>query len=52
MSGVEQFEVAYRRGVGDPWRSDWDRAGAPGWVRLRLQVDGRYWPDLVMVVAR
>jgi general secretion pathway protein J len=52
VSGVDRFEVVYRRTATDPWQSDWDRAGAPGWVRLRLQVDGRYWPDLVMVVAR
>jgi len=51
VSGVDRFEVAYRRTFADPWQTDWDRGGAPGWVRLRLQVQGRYWPDLVMVVS-
>ena len=27
-------------------------AGAPGWVRLRIRADDRYWPDLVMQVMR
>jgi general secretion pathway protein J len=52
VSDVDSFEVAYRRTPDGPWFSDWDDAGPPGWVRLRLQVGGRYWPDLVMVVAR
>lgn len=52
VSGVDSFEVAYRRAPDGPWFTDWDKAGPPGWVRLRLQVDGRFWPDLVMVVAR
>jgi general secretion pathway protein J len=52
VSGVDSFELAYRRAPGGPWFTDWDGAGPPGWVRLRLQADGRYWPDLVMVVAR
>ncbi|KGE04743.1 PulJ/GspJ family protein [Pseudohaliea rubra] len=52
VSGLDSFEVAYRRTPGGPWLSAWDRAGPPGWVRLRLKVDGRFWPDLVMVVAR
>jgi general secretion pathway protein J len=52
VSGVDSFEVAYRRTAGGPWLKEWDGAGTPGWVRLRLQAGGRYWPDLVMVVAR
>ncbi|MHA7816244.1 MAG: PulJ/GspJ family protein [Pseudohaliea sp.] len=52
VSGVDSFEVAYRRGADEPWTSEWDRGGQPGWVRLRLRVDGRFWPDLVMAVAR
>ena len=52
VSGVDRFEVAYRREAGGPWQTDWDQRGPPGWVRLRLQVQGRYWPDLVMEVAR
>lgn len=52
VSGVDSFEIAYRRAPGDPWLTAWDRAGPPGWVRLRLQVRGRFWPDLVMAVMR
>ncbi len=52
VSGVERFEVAYRREAGGPWQTAWDQRGPPGWVRLRLQVQGRYWPDLIMEVAR
>jgi general secretion pathway protein J len=49
---VQSFEVAYRREAGGDWQRDWDRRGAPGWLRLRVQARERYWPDLVMSVAR
>ncbi|MFN2288650.1 MAG: type II secretion system protein J [Chromatocurvus sp.] len=52
VSGLQEFAVAYRREPGGEWRSDWDGAGAPGWVRLRIRADDRYWPDLVMQVMR
>lgn len=52
VSGLQEFTVAYRREPGGEWRSDWDGAGAPGWVRLRIRADDRYWPDLVMQVMR
>lgn len=52
VSGLQEFTVAYRREPGEAWRSDWDGLGAPGWVRLRIRAADRYWPDLVMQVAR
>ena len=52
ISGLQEFDVAYRREPGGEWRSDWDSRGAPGWVRLRIRADGRYWPDLIMQVMR
>ncbi|MEQ8517148.1 MAG: prepilin-type N-terminal cleavage/methylation domain-containing protein [Chromatocurvus sp.] len=52
VSGLQEFTVAYRREPGGEWLSDWDKQGAPGWVRLRIRADDRYWPDLVMQVMR
>lgn len=52
VTDVEQFAVAYRRGFGGPWERKWDRRGAPDWVRLRIQAGGRFWPDIVMQVAK
>lgn len=52
ITGLQEFSVAYRREAMDEWRSDWDAAGAPGWVQLRIRADDRYWPDLVVQVMR
>jgi general secretion pathway protein J len=50
--GLDGFTVAYRRSPGGPWLDEWDGRGAPGWVRLRIESAGRYWPDIVSEVAR
>jgi general secretion pathway protein J len=52
ISGVQSFDVAYRREPGGPWLERWDERGAPRWVRLRIRAGERYWPDIVMQVAR
>jgi len=52
VENVQEFAVAYRREADGEWLSDWDRMGTPGWVRLRLRANERYWPDIVMAVAR
>ncbi|MEM1404590.1 MAG: prepilin-type N-terminal cleavage/methylation domain-containing protein [Pseudomonadota bacterium] len=52
VEGLQEFSVAYRRRLNGPWVSRWDSQGAPGWVRLRVKANDRFWPDLVMVVAR
>ena len=52
ISGVQDFSVAYRRQMNGEWQRKWDSAGAPGWVRLQIQAGDRYWPDIVMQVAR
>lgn len=49
---VGEFTVAYRREFGGQWISQWDGRGPPGWVRLRIRAAERYWPDIVMEVAR
>ncbi|CAN0594212.1 unnamed protein product [Ectocarpus sp. 12 AP-2014] len=38
--------------MGGDWFSEWDGAGAPGWVRLQIKAGDRFWPDVVMQVAR
>ncbi len=52
ITDVELFEVAYRRELGGPWISAWEDGGAPGWIRLRIKAGERFWPDIVMQVAR
>lgn len=52
INDVDRFAVAYRREPAGAWRTRWDAAGVPGWVRLRVRSGGRYLPDLVMVVAQ
>jgi general secretion pathway protein J len=49
---LQEFAVAYRRLPGADWQSEWDGRGPPGWVRLRVRAAQRYWPDIVMEVAR
>ncbi|EAQ98320.1 prepilin-type N-terminal cleavage/methylation domain-containing protein [Congregibacter litoralis] len=52
VEGAQEFSVAYRRQPNGLWLSEWDGRGAPGWVRLRIRSAERYWPDIVMEVAR
>jgi general secretion pathway protein J len=52
VTDVDEFAVAYRRGFGGSWEQEWDRRGAPDWVRLRIQAGGRFWPDIIMQVAK
>ena len=52
VDNVQEFSVAYRREPEEDWLEQWDEAGAPGWVRLRVRANERYWPDIVMEVAR
>ncbi len=52
ISDVQRFDVAYRRVVDGPWQQQWDERGAPRWVRLQVQAGKRFWPDIVMQVAR
>ena len=51
VTNVQSFSLAFRREMEGPWLDRWDARGAPEWVRLRIQADERYWPDLVMDVA-
>ena len=52
VSDVQAFDVAYRRRPGGEWISRWDDRGAPRWVRLEIRASERYWPEIVMQVAR
>ncbi|MFK7831529.1 MAG: type II secretion system protein J [Congregibacter sp.] len=52
VDNVQEFSVAYRREPDGEWQEQWDSAGAPAWVRLRIRAQERYWPDIVMAVAQ
>ena len=52
VEDVQEFAVNYRRLPEGQWQSERDRGGAPGWVRVRVRAAERYWPDIVMEVAR
>jgi general secretion pathway protein J len=49
---IQELSIAYRPAYGDPWLTQPPIASAPAWVRLRIKKADRYWPDLVMEVAR
>ncbi|MEO0436641.1 MAG: prepilin-type N-terminal cleavage/methylation domain-containing protein [Pseudomonadota bacterium] len=51
VDNLEEFSVSYRRNPGGEWLGEWDRRGAPGWVRMRIKASSRYWPDLIVTVA-
>jgi general secretion pathway protein J len=52
VEDLQEFSVAYRRAASAEWQSEWDGRGPSGWVRLRIRAGERYWPDIVMEVAR
>jgi general secretion pathway protein J len=49
---LEAFELAYRQGYGSGWVEEIDRNVIPDLLRMRIKSSGRYWPDLVLRVAR
>lgn len=52
ITEAQNFDVSYRREIDGRWLREWDERGAPGWVRLQVRAGGRFWPDIVMQVAR
>jgi general secretion pathway protein J len=52
VTDVESLSVDYRREYGDAWLSETAQGEAPGWVRVRIEAGGRFWPDIVMQVPR
>lgn len=52
VAGVEEFGLAYRVELGDPWQAALDEDVVPTMVRVQLKSRGLYWPDLVMVVPQ
>ncbi|MFN3985320.1 MAG: prepilin-type N-terminal cleavage/methylation domain-containing protein [Rhodocyclaceae bacterium] len=56
VGGVEAFSLAYQgEDANGPWQEEWRRTdaqpGLPARVRIRLKVEGRYWPELVYALA-
>lgn len=47
VSGLEEFDISYKREVDGPWQNTWDSAGVPSLLSLQLKASGRYWPQLV-----
>lgn len=52
ITDVEEFDVAYRRAFNGAWTGVWRDGPVPAWVRLRIKAHARFWPDIVMQVAR
>lgn len=52
VENLQEFSVVYRRQADGEWQSQWDDSGAPGWIRLRVQAKERYWPDIILAVAK
>ena len=47
VSGLEEFDISYKREVDGPWQNTWDSEGVPSLLSLQLKASGRYWPQLV-----
>lgn len=47
LRGVSGFALAYWRPDGG-WSEAWNAADLPALIRIRLQPDGRRWPDIVV----
>ena len=49
LDAVDAFEVAYLPDYGQAWEEAWEpQVSSPAAVRLTIQADGRFWPDLVI----
>ncbi|MEE4277602.1 MAG: prepilin-type N-terminal cleavage/methylation domain-containing protein [Halieaceae bacterium] len=52
VDDINSLETAYRAEAAEPWLSEWPEGNVPRWVRIRVQKDERYWPDIVIDLAR
>ena len=52
INDINTFETAYRSERDAPWARQWPAQLTPRWVRIRVQKDERYWPDIVIDLAR
>ncbi|MEM6773426.1 MAG: prepilin-type N-terminal cleavage/methylation domain-containing protein [Pseudomonadota bacterium] len=52
LDDITTFETAYRGERAGPWSAAWPAQLTPRWVRIRIQKDERYWPDIVIDLAR
>ncbi|MCB1854321.1 MAG: prepilin-type N-terminal cleavage/methylation domain-containing protein [Halieaceae bacterium] len=50
--GVEEFAVAWRGAIDQPWQQQWQKGDRARWVRLQVKAAGRYWPELIMQVPQ
>jgi len=52
INDINGFETAYRSELDGDWSAEWPEQNTPRWVRIRVQKSQRYWPDLVIDLAR
>jgi general secretion pathway protein J len=52
LNDINAFETAYRSEIEADWSAQWPAQNTPRWVRIRVQKDQRYWPDIVIDLAR
>lgn len=52
LEDVEELEIWTRMDLGSPWVRENIRMETPGHVKLVIKAQGRYWPELIMVVQR
>ena len=52
ITDLESLQVDFRRDFGGAWVAPADDGAPPGWVRVRIEAGGRFWPDVVMQVPR
>jgi general secretion pathway protein J len=52
VADLQELAISYRLVAGGNWLDDWVLGNKAVAVRLQLKVADRYWPDLIMQVAR
>jgi len=52
LTGLDDLEIWTRMNPEDPWTQNDVERETPGHVKLVVKAQGRYWPELIMVVQR
>ena len=52
LKGLDELEIWTRMNPGDPWTQDNVERDTPAHVKVVVKAQGRFWPDLIMVVQR
>lgn len=49
---VDNLSISYRANPWSDWVNQWEMGEAPSHIRINVQVSERYWPELIVAIAR